>query len=100
MKTPEWLKPGIYGGLVGAVAVGIIGFSWGGWVTGGRADAMATARAHDSVIAAMVPVCLQNLRDRHGSCREDGGDPRSVYLWAARRGDGDGLGNGSRSRGS
>ena len=59
MKTPEWLKPGIYGGLVGAVAVGIIGFSWGGWVTGGRADAMATARAHDSVIAAMVPVCLQ-----------------------------------------
>ena len=35
MNTPEWLKPGVYGALIGAAFVGIVGFSWGGWVTDG-----------------------------------------------------------------
>ena len=34
MTNPEWLKPGIYGALIGAVFVGVVGFSWGGWMTG------------------------------------------------------------------
>lgn len=58
MNTPEWLKPGIYGALIGAAAVGIGGFTWGGWVTGGTANDRAMAMAHDDVVAAMVPVCL------------------------------------------
>ncbi len=58
MATPEWLKPGIYGALAGAVFVGVAGFSWGGWMTGGAADKMASAMAREEVIAAMVPVCL------------------------------------------
>jgi hypothetical protein len=62
MNTPEWLKPGIYGALVGAALVGIVGFTWGGWVTGGTADDMASAMARDDVVAAMVPVCLDIAR--------------------------------------
>lgn len=62
MNTPEWLKPGIYGALIGAVFVGVVGFTWGGWVTGGTADDRATAMAHDDVLAAMVPVCLEMAR--------------------------------------
>ncbi len=62
MTTPEWLKPGIYGALIGAVFVGVVGFSWGGWVTGGRADSLARTVAHDSVIAALVPVCVDLSR--------------------------------------
>lgn len=62
MTTPEWLKPGIIGALIGAVFVGIVGFSWGGWMTGGGANKMANAMAHDEVIAAMVPVCLDMAR--------------------------------------
>ena len=62
MNTPEWLKPGIYGVVIGAVAVGIVGFSWGGWMTSGGANKMASAMAHDEVIAAMVPVCLEMAR--------------------------------------
>lgn len=58
MNTPEWLKPGIYGAVIGAVFVGIVGFTWGGWVTGGSANKMAMAMAHDDVIAALVPVCV------------------------------------------
>jgi hypothetical protein len=45
-------------GVVGAVFVGVVGFSWGGWVTGGGATKMANSMAHDNVIAALVPVCL------------------------------------------
>lgn len=37
MTTPEWLRPGIYGALIGAAFVSIAGFTWGGWVTGGTA---------------------------------------------------------------
>lgn len=62
MKTPEWLKPGIYGAAIGAVVVGIFGFTWGGWVTGGTANERATAMSRSDVVAAMVPVCLDLAR--------------------------------------
>ncbi|WP_320179198.1 hypothetical protein [Roseovarius pacificus] len=62
MTTPEWLKPGIYGALLGAAFVGIVGFSWGGWVTGSSAEKMASEMAEDSVIAALVPFCLDMSR--------------------------------------
>ena len=58
MNTPEWLKPGIYGAVIGAVVVGVGGFTWGGWVTGGTARDRAMAMSRDDVVAAMVPVCL------------------------------------------
>ncbi len=67
MKTPEWLKPGIYGAVVGAVFTMVAGFSWGGWVTGGGAEEMASDMANDTVIAALLPVCVdmaQNDIDR------------------------------------
>ncbi|EDZ46910.1 hypothetical protein [Leisingera daeponensis] len=62
MKTPEWLKPGIYGALIGAVFVGVVGFTWGGWVTGGTANDRAMAMSRDDVVASMVPVCLDMAR--------------------------------------
>jgi len=58
MNTPEWLKPGIYGAVLGAAAIGIAGFNWGGWVTGGTAKDQAMAMSRGDVVAAMVPVCL------------------------------------------
>ncbi|MFC4668944.1 hypothetical protein ACFO5X_10300 [Seohaeicola nanhaiensis] len=62
MNTPEWLKPGLYGAVIGAVFVGIVGFAWGGWVTGGTAHDRAMAMSHDNVVSAMVPVCLDMAR--------------------------------------
>lgn len=58
MTYPNWLRPGVYGALIGAVAITIAGFSWGGWVTGSQAEAMASSRSHDALIAALVPVCI------------------------------------------
>ncbi|SIT18280.1 hypothetical protein SAMN05421759_12917 [Roseivivax lentus] len=62
MNTPEWLKPGIYGAVIGAVFVGVVGFTWGGWVTGGTANERAMAMAHGDVVASMVPVCVDMAR--------------------------------------
>lgn len=62
MNIPSWVKPGIYGAVVGAVLVGVVGFSLGGWVTGGGATKMANTFSHESVIAALVPVCVENSR--------------------------------------
>jgi hypothetical protein len=60
MTFPEWTKPGVYGALVGAVAISILGFTWGGWTTAGSADEMAQSFAADEVTLAMVPVCLNH----------------------------------------
>ncbi|SNT76788.1 hypothetical protein [Paracoccus seriniphilus] len=58
MTFPEWTKSGVYGALVGAVAVSILGFGWGGWTTAGGAEEMADNFAAEQVTLAMVPVCL------------------------------------------
>jgi len=62
MNTPEWLKPALYGAAAGAVALAIVGFSWGGWVTGGTADKMASDHARLEVVAALVPICLEQSK--------------------------------------
>ncbi len=59
MTFPEWTKPGVYGALVGAVTVSILGFNWGGWTTAGSAGEMARNFAAEEVTLAMVPVCLK-----------------------------------------
>ena len=64
MQTPEWLKPGLYGAACGAVALAVAGFSWGGWVTGGTARAMAADQSKADVVAALSLICVdQSKRD-------------------------------------
>lgn len=62
MKKPEWLKTGSYGVVVGAIALAIVGFSWGGWVTGGTAEKMAAEHARNQVVAALVPICVEQSK--------------------------------------
>ncbi|SPH21028.1 hypothetical protein ASD8599_01769 [Ascidiaceihabitans donghaensis] len=58
MTFPEWTKPGVFGALVGAVAISVLGFTWGGWTTARSADKKAQNLAAEEVTLAMVPVCL------------------------------------------
>ena len=62
MKIPVETKPALWGMAGGAIAAAIIGFSWGGWVTGGRAEADATQRANTAVVAALAPVCAERFQ--------------------------------------
>jgi len=36
----------------------IVGFNWGGWVTGGTAQRMAEATAQDAVVQRLAPTCV------------------------------------------
>ena len=84
MNIPEWLKPGIYGAAIGAVCVTAVGFSWGGWMTNGSANKMASAMAHENVIAALTPVCLDMARTDPDRTAQPCDDPGDVLLQAAR----------------
>lgn len=59
MRTPEWLKPALWGAAAGAAALAITGFSWGGWMTASAAEDLASDRARTQVVAALVPICMQ-----------------------------------------
>jgi len=58
MKVPEWVKPGIWGLIGGAIAAIVIGFVWGGWVTGGAAGKMEAASAEAAIVQAFTPLCV------------------------------------------
>jgi hypothetical protein len=53
-----WLKPGIWGVVVGSILTMIVGFSWGGWTTRSTANQLATKQADAAVTAALIPICL------------------------------------------
>jgi hypothetical protein len=36
----------------------IIGFNWGGWVTGGTARTAAEVMANDAVVKRLAPICV------------------------------------------
>lgn len=58
MTTPEWLKPAIWGVVGGAIAAIVVGFVWGGWITGGTATQMAAASAESAIVQAFTPLCV------------------------------------------
>ncbi len=59
MKLPDWLNPALKGAAGGAVVLAIVGFTWGGWVTGSTARQMATDRSRTDVVEALTTsVCL------------------------------------------
>ena len=64
MTIPEWLKPAVWGAIGGAIAAMIIGFSWGGWVTGGTAGKMETASAEAAVVLALTPLCVAKAQQQ------------------------------------
>lgn len=73
MAFPIWIKPALFGAAGGALALAVIGFSWGGWMTGGGAQTMANKQATAAVAAALVPFCLERSTL----------DPQAVTILAA-----------------
>jgi hypothetical protein len=44
--------------IASIVVTMIIGFTWGGWVTGGTALTMANVTGEDAVVKRLAPVCV------------------------------------------
>ena len=62
MKFPVGTEQAFWGVVGGAIAMTVVGFSWGGWVTGGKAENEATARANAAVVAVLAPVCVERFQ--------------------------------------
>jgi hypothetical protein len=57
----ESLSRLLQGAAAGAVASIVIGFSWGGWMTGSTANRLAVERVDTAVVAALTPVCVEKF---------------------------------------
>ena len=62
MNMPTNTKPWIQGAVVGAIALAIVGFTWGGWVTGGTSAKSSAVASHEAVVAALAPICVERFR--------------------------------------
>jgi hypothetical protein len=52
----------LQGVAVGAIVTALIGFTYGGWVTGGAAQKMAAQSAEEAVVAALAPICVAKFQ--------------------------------------
>jgi hypothetical protein len=63
MKIPASTEPFLLGAAAGAIALAVIGFNWGGWVTGATAKQDASAYAEKAKVALLVPICVAQFQN-------------------------------------
>src|SRR5205814_3777197 len=52
----------LQGAAVGALATLVVGFYWGGWVTGGSARDMVQRASSSAVVTALSPICVDQFQ--------------------------------------
>src|SRR6266508_5398742 len=52
----------LQGAAAGAAPILVVGFTWGGWVTGGTAKEMAQKSATSAVVTALAPICVDKFQ--------------------------------------
>ena len=58
-REAQLTKTGVFWSLMAAIVLTmIIGFAWGGWVTGGTAEKIAEKMAGDAVVLRLAPICV------------------------------------------
>src|SRR6202040_1666350 len=62
MKKFPSLKPGIWGAMIGAAAISVVGFSSLGWTLGSTAERMAKERAQTAVVDVLAPICVEKFQ--------------------------------------
>jgi hypothetical protein len=62
MKRYPSLKPGIWGAVVGAAAISVVGFSSLGWTLGSTAERMAKERSQTAVVDVLAPICVEKFQ--------------------------------------
>ncbi len=61
-EIQDAVKPGLFGIAIGAAVLAIVGFSWGGWMTGSKAIAMSEA----AKVEQLVPICVAQFAAEAG----------------------------------
>jgi hypothetical protein len=62
MNIPVQTKPTLWGIALGAAALAIVGFYWGGWVTSSRAQTDALQGAKVAVVNVLTPICVERFQ--------------------------------------
>jgi|TARA_R110000751_G_scaffold4113_8_gene19247 hypothetical protein len=62
LEIPTWVKPGIFGGVIGAIAITIIGFNANWVVSTSSATEMADDQGKNAVITALAPICVAQFK--------------------------------------
>jgi hypothetical protein len=58
----EKIKIGVGAAIGGAILTMIIGFNWGGWVTGGTAQEMGEEMSEVAVVDRLTPICVEQFK--------------------------------------
>jgi hypothetical protein len=80
-ETRAAVKPALWGAAAGAVALAIVGFGWGGWVTGGTAETLAKNGAATAVVAALTPICVEKFRQSADASANFAEMKKATYAW-------------------
>ena len=67
MKISLNVKAALWGAVGGAVALAVLGFTWGGWVTGSSTTAMAEKHANIEVAKVLAPICFLQFNEQPGA---------------------------------
>ncbi|WP_422000685.1 hypothetical protein [Reyranella sp.] len=62
MNIPKKTTPLLWGAAIGAALCAILGFTWGGWMTGKSARSNAEAASHSATVLALAPFCAERFR--------------------------------------
>lgn len=62
MKIHSSVKPAIWGAVIGAGVISVVGFSSFGWMLGSTAEQLAQDRAQTAVVAVMAPICVEKFQ--------------------------------------
>jgi alpha/beta superfamily hydrolase len=79
--TKATVRAGLWGAAAGAIALAIVGFNWGGWVTGGSAETLAKNRAATAVVAALTPICVEKFRQAADAPTNLAEMKKTAYVW-------------------
>ncbi|PLW75293.1 hypothetical protein [Cohaesibacter celericrescens] len=72
MQIPTWTKPALLSAGAGAIALAVVGFNWGGWMTSSSANELSEKSTVAAVAAVLMPYCLQHSKT----------DPKAVEVMA------------------
>ena len=70
----------LQGAAAGAIATLLIGFNWGGWVTGGTAREMTQKGVTSALVSALSPVCVDKF-ERSADAATNLSELKKVNSW-------------------
>ena len=81
MKLSPSIERVLWGAAGGAAALAFVGFTFGGWVTGGKANEMAHQMADKAVVAVLAPICVDKFRHAKNAGENLGKLNAISYSW-------------------